>query len=156
MRTKPPVTHHKIRWPKRTHFRPARCEEVNCDHFNFGWVVAVPSMSDHADFCRSLKFEIFSNPAINIENHQYRFTETRGVDGLAIFKFAAHQPCFVSLEEKLERDSNGQIYNKGGHWKRLEREPRYFIQRIEKEPVQWIEEYAEERYQIGKEFKNYG
>ena len=148
------VNHHTIKWPKRTHFRPARCEEVSCEQFLLGWVVAVPSISDHANFCRSLKFETFSNPAINIENHKYRFTEERGVDGLAVFKFDPFQPCFVALEEKMERDSNNRIHNKGGHWKRLERDPRFFIQRREKEPVQWIEEYAEERYQVGREFRN--
>ena len=138
---RPNINHHTIKWPKNTHWRAATCQEVYCEDFFKGWTITVPTISVQADIVRDMKNNVYGNPLVNLKGLRYRYTETRSGDSLTTFKFDAFQPCLK------------QVIPGEGHRIKLERDPRYFIQRKEKEPVQWIDEYAEERYQIGRQIK---
>lgn len=78
--------------PLASHWRPASCEEVDCQAWRNGWVTRVPAGSELAEEARSLR-------------GTYHFTETRE-GGEAVFTFPPGQPCFRAGEHRvpLERD----------------------------------------------------
>lgn len=82
---------YSARWPLVTHWRPATCEDVDCEAWLNGWKTVVPDASDHAELIRSADFR-----------RRYRYTEQRAEGGLAEFTFPAGQACFQASQHKVQ------------------------------------------------------
>jgi hypothetical protein len=77
-------TTYRIISPRRTHFGPATCEDVECDAYVKGW----SSLIDEAT-------ELGQKQAHYIRTNSGRsFTESRTPAGLTEFIFRPGQPCF--------------------------------------------------------------
>lgn len=92
-----PYRTYRIVAPKSTHFRPATCEEIECDAWRNGWKTLVPSNSDQALYIRSGA----SGRRFTEVNDSYDQTI-----GMTEFIFEAGQRCFRASEHvvPLERD----------------------------------------------------
>lgn len=92
-----PYRTYQIVAPISTHFRPATCEEVDCDAYKHGWKTLVPSNSDQALYIRSGA----SGRRFTEVNDSYDRTI-----GMTEFVFPAGQQCFGASKHviPLERD----------------------------------------------------
>lgn len=72
--------------PLDTHWRPATCEEVNCDHFLNGWQVRVEGLSARQEHAA--------------RNCGRRFEELSVAEGETWLVFEAGQPCFYATEHR--------------------------------------------------------
>lgn len=71
---------YRILNPTSTHYRPATCEEVDCDHFLNGWQVRVEGLPE----------ELLHTA----RNSGRSFTEMRVSEGVTYLVFAPGQACF--------------------------------------------------------------
>jgi hypothetical protein len=79
----------QIATPKRTHMRPARCEESDCPHYLKGWVTTVDEGSPQAGYIRYMSGRQFSEQKLS--------------DGRVQFLFVPGQECFREHWKKLDR-----------------------------------------------------
>lgn len=79
---------YAINAPKRTHRRPATCEEAECAAYLHGWETIVPSDSPQADYIR--------------KDRTRRHIETADWDpGMASFTFKSGQRCFAYTQHTV-------------------------------------------------------
>lgn len=76
---------YRIAAPKATHWRPATCAEVECDHYVHGWRTIVPADSAAAEYIRHDKTR--------------RHSEERQDGGLAAFTFEPGQRGFAPAHD---------------------------------------------------------
>lgn len=79
--------------PKKTHTRPATCEEVECDAMKFGWLTKI-----------DVGTEIGVKRARYIIDHSGRHWTAKQDGGLVTFTFPPGQKCFAEHRVTLERD----------------------------------------------------
>lgn len=118
---------YQILAPRSTHFRPATCEEVQCEHFLKGWRVAVPVGGRDEGIVQHFVRE------------KHSVVRTRVEGGMTVFEFQPGNVCFKSDTHKV----------------RLERDPHYFKRRgdhrVRFDPTRatrlsgqaWVEDFAE-------------
>ena len=83
-------TRFRILNPLETHFRPATCEEVDCQAYFGGWQTTLDESTD-----------LGQKQAHYIRRESGRsFSEHRNSLGLTEFTFAAGQPCFRVAEHR--------------------------------------------------------
>lgn len=81
---------HRILNPRDTHFRPATCAEVDCDHYLHGWRSLIDESTD-----------LGQRQAHYIRTKSGRgFTERRDEAGITEFTFEAGQACFRASEHR--------------------------------------------------------
>lgn len=124
---------YAIAAPVSTHYRPASCEEVNCQHYHKGWQTRVPRESASADYIRS-----------GHTGRQYREVTSLG-DAEATFWFDPGQPCFRHTEHVVP----------------LEREPLYVVRVGDHRPAgevarfssadAWLDDFATHQDRISRE-----
>ena len=86
----PNQTAYRILNPTETHYRPATCEEVGCQHYLEGW----QSLIDEAT-------ELGQRQAAFIRGDRTRrHTEARNEAGITVFTFEAGQSCFRAGEHR--------------------------------------------------------
>lgn len=112
--------------PLRTHWRPASCEEADCEAYRNGWQTIVPAASDHAELIRSADFR-----------RRYRYTEQPGEGPLAVFTFPPGQQCFKSSEHRVPVGRPAIWTVRGGDWRGATTEPR-----VHKRAEDWVEDFA--------------
>lgn len=117
-----PYRTYQIVAPISTHFRPATCEEVDCDAYRHGWKTLVPSNSDQALYIRS-------------GASGRRFIEVNDscdeTIGMTEFIFEAGQRCFGASKHvvPLERDPIFNVRENG-------------LTRRHTRPELWTEDFA--------------
>src|SRR5260221_9511930 len=100
---------YQITAPLETHFRTARCEEVRCDAYLFGWRTVVDPDGEAAAYIRHDKSR--------------RHTETREPDGRACFTFEPGQQGFPGSpgrgghDHRVRLERPGNYVVKGGEFK---------------------------------------
>jgi hypothetical protein len=97
---------YQILAPRATHFRPATCAEVDCQHYLAGWKSVIDESTD-----------LGKSQAYFIRNQSGRhFREERNAaPGVTIFIFEAGQKCFSNHELRLDRPELYLV--KGGDWR---------------------------------------
>ncbi len=80
---------YAIRAPRKTHMRPATCQEVDCPAYANGWEIQKELLTPELLYAAT--------------NSGRRFREERVAEGRTLLKFYAGQPCFASHEVSLER-----------------------------------------------------
>lgn len=122
-----------INAPLSTHWRPATCEEVDCEAYLNGWKSVIDDSTAQGvlqrDFIRA--------------KSERRFTESRNEAGLLVFDFPAEQPCFARANHRVRLDRQERFLIQGGD----------FRQRIgrateERRPEIWVERFAENQNRI--------
>lgn len=75
-----PLQHFRISLPLATHWGPATCEDVDCEHYLKGWITIVPSVGPQADYIR--------------KSSKRKFKEEKTPEGMSKFIFSSGQKCF--------------------------------------------------------------
>lgn len=115
--------------PRKTHFRSATCQEVNCPRITLGWASIIDESTGlgqrQADYIRRASGR--------------KFTEERTPEGLTRFVFAPNQECF---DQHYTRDWNRPelYFVRDGDWRG---NPRGTRARQHSRPEHWVEEFAE-------------
>lgn len=122
-----PVTAYKtyaISFPKQTHTRPATCEEVGCEQWQYGWRTRLPLDSDLAVYLAA-------------GTHGRRFQEIPTGTAEREFIFPPGQKCFRSTQHRIKLDRPGIYIVRGGDWRGATTEPRRHTR-----PEFWVEDFA--------------
>ena len=90
--------------PKRTHTRPATCQEVECGAYAYGWMTKV-----------DVGTEIGQKRARYIIDHSGRRWTAEQNGGLVTFTFPAGQRCFAEHRVSLEREALFTV--RSGDWR---------------------------------------
>lgn len=112
----------RISSPIATHWRPATCDEVDCEPWRNGWLTVVPAGSDLEDIVRR------SGRA---------FTEERRPEGLIAFTFQAGQRCFRTTEHRVPLDRPELYVVRDGDWRG---NPRGTPARCYDKAYQWVDD----------------
>lgn len=106
--------------PLATHWRPATCEEVQCEAFVNGWITRAQT----------------DEQAAYIKRHSGRsFIET----AKNVFQFKPGQTCFAAADHKVPLEREGIYVARGGDWRGNPTGER----RVHARPADWVEEFAE-------------
>jgi hypothetical protein len=93
-------TSYRVLAPLATHWRPATCAEVSCEHFLHGWRTIVPADSPQAEYIR--------------HDRERSHTEARQPGGLAEFTFGPGQRCFASSTHRIRVERDERFFRLGG------------------------------------------
>lgn len=100
------VKTYQVALPKKTHYRPATCEEVDCQPYRYGFATTVDESTElgqrQAHYIRKVAGR--------------KYTETRG-EALTMFDFEAGQPCFSTAEHVVPLDRPGLFIVRDGDWR---------------------------------------
>lgn len=123
MRIRPGEQAFRVIRPKATHFRRAKCEEVDCNHYLNGWMSIVPrgSLQEHY-----IRYE---------SGRSFREESTSA--GMVTFIFAPGQRCFRS-DRHFVPNGRPEIY---AH-------KTYSGGRRHTRAIDWVEHMNEEMYRI--------
>lgn len=112
--------------PVSTHWRPARCDEVDCPAYQRGWTTTVDEAT-----------ELGQRQAHYIRREARRsFKESKRPDGLTSFHFPAGQTCFRPHKQRVERD---EIFlRRDGDWRGNPTRQRRRYDRAD----QWVDDFA--------------
>jgi hypothetical protein len=115
---------YQIVAPKSTHFRPATCEEVQCDAWRNGWKTILPIADMRVEYIRAQSGRSF-----------HESTEA----GMTTFTFFAGQKCFAADKHMvpLERDPIFRVRENG-------------LLQTHQRPDQWADDFADHLDKIRK------
>lgn len=115
--------------PVATHWRPATCEEVDCEAYLLGWVSTFDLSTDlgkrQFEYCKADKARAFSiqRPALN----------------LIKFVYAPGNRCFQAGDHRLPLDRPARFYVKGGDYRG---NPRGVARRVYGRAEDWVDDFA--------------
>lgn len=95
---------YRVAQPLRTHWRPATCAEVDCEHHAYGWRTLADIDTD--DGVRRARY---------IVDHAGRAYTWSQAGSVVTFTFAPGQQCFAEHHVPLERDPLFLV--RGGDWR---------------------------------------
>lgn len=134
---------YRIAAPLATHWRPATCAEVGCEHYRDGWRVRVEGLSE-ADLFAA-------------RNSGRRWRELQVAAGETWMVFEAGQPCFrawrkgqpfLAQHHKVPND-RGEIYLlQPGDWRAYGGRGRRYDR-----GDQWRDDFAEHQDRLADRFK---
>lgn len=121
----------QITSPLSTHWRPATCEEAECQSFLNGWKSAIDEST-----------ELGQKQAWYIRKQSGRkHTESREEQpGLTVFTFEAGQSCFSAGQHKVPVGRPEFYLVKGGDWRG---NPTGMSTRKHSKPEHWVEDMQE-------------
>lgn len=97
---------YQILAPVQTHYRPASCQEVDCEHWRNGWVTRIDVSTDLG--ARQANY-------IRLQSGRH-FTVTQAADASKVtFRFPGGQRCFTAHRVPLERPAH--FLRLGGDWR---------------------------------------
>lgn len=99
----------RIAAPAETHRRPADCREVDCIHYQHGWVTEVATDSPQARYIREEM-----NRGEDASRRR-TFTEERPYEGMSRFVFPPGQRCFRQHTAPTGREGLYLMQPSGGH-----------------------------------------
>lgn len=119
-----------ISMPLRSHWRPATCEEVDCEPYRHGWVTTLDlSTADgqmHAATIKGLR--------------GYRYSVQQASPSLVKYVFPAGQTCFHAGTHRLPLERPPTLYVAEGDWRG---NPRRIPVRVHSRADLWVEDYSE-------------
>lgn len=117
--------------PLSSHWRQARCDEVDCPQYRNGWVTILaetdPAQAGQAAYVRQ---EVSKG---------WKYTETRIEGGLTEFRFPPGQQCFKASMHRLPTGRPAIWLVRDGDWRG---NPRGTPGRIHTRPEDWIEDFS--------------
>lgn len=120
-------TTYQLLRPKATHYRPATCEEVQCEANTRGWRTQIdtntPMGARQANYIRLQSGRSFTTREVPLS-------------GLVVFTFPAGQQCFAQHRVPLEREPLYVVRN-GDHRGNPRQERRVHIR-----PADWVDDFA--------------
>lgn len=123
----------EISAPLSTHYRPASCEEVECEHFTKGW---------------QLRKEILSAELLYTVAHSGRsYTEMNMREGETWLVFAAGQKCFAASKHRVRLERPEVYIARDGDWRG---NPRGTVPVIHSGPDAWVDQFATHQEKINK------
>lgn len=129
---------YEIRAPKSTHFRPASCEEVECQAHARGWRTLV-----------DVNTELGARQAFYIRKTAGRaYSEEAQPGGRVVFTFLAGQKCF--REHVVPTDRPPLFIVREGDWRG---NPRQIEPRIHTRPEDWVDEFANHQSALAEQVK---
>jgi hypothetical protein len=115
----------EVSQPLQTHFRPATCQEVDCDAYARGWQTTVDTATPlgvkQANYIRL------------VSGRHFTFTET---GTLVAFVFAPGQKCFAQHRVSLEREQF--FIARGGDHRGNPRQEG----RVHANPADWVDDFS--------------
>jgi hypothetical protein len=118
---------YQIAAPRATHWRPATCAEVECDHYVHGWQTIVPADSAAAEYIR--------------HDRSRRHIEERRDGGLAVFTFEPGQRGFAPAHDhQVPTGRPERFLVTGGDWRG---NPAGIPPRVHTRPDDWVEDFQE-------------
>jgi hypothetical protein len=129
--------------PEETHFRPASCEEVECEMRAAGWVTLVDETSDLGEQ-QAAYIRGYYNDFGEYQAAGRVFTESRGPAG-TLFEFPPGEECFRAHQIRLDREEFFIV--RGGDWRG---NPRRELRQHDT-PENWVEDFAEHQDRIDKQ-----
>jgi hypothetical protein len=123
--------------PLGSHFRPATCEEVGCQHFLNGWRTRIEGLP--ADMLHAAR------------TAGRKFTEQRVAEGETWLVFEAGQRCFRASEHRTRISDRPPLYvvKDGDH----RGNPRGTKPRVHMSPDNWLDDFATHQQAIADEIK---
>lgn len=129
---------YEIAAPRKTHWRPATCEEVDCQAMANGWRTAVDESTDlgqkQAHYIRKVS--------------RRSFTEGRSELGLTEFLFGPGQQCFGTHQVQLGRPEFFLV--RGGDYRG---NPLGTATRRHTRPDDWVDDFATHQQHIADEIQ---
>lgn len=123
---------YSIDAPRKTHWRTATCEEVECKDFLRGWKTVLSiTQVDMIEIAR---------------RSGYSFTEERD-EATVTFIFEAGQKCFKRQSHKLPLGKDGIYRVRPGDWRISRSSVRNQI-RTHARPIDWVEDMQENQAAI--------
>jgi len=98
------VEHWALKAPIGSHFRPATCEEVNCDDYTHGWDTLIPPTLPGQQLVAMIR-EVYQ-PG--------QYTVTQDELGGTVYRFAAGTPCLRRVRHRI-RSERDYLYLAGNH-----------------------------------------
>jgi hypothetical protein len=118
---------YQIAAPHQTHYRPATCEEVDCERYLNGWRVDVQALSEQQRHA--------------IITSCYQFTQVDEVDDagvqLIFWEFAAGQRCFQASNHQLPSGRPALFLVRQGDYRASKVIHQY------RDPESWRDDFAE-------------
>lgn len=121
---------YQIVAPLRTHFRPASCEEAQCQGWANGWKTTVLPDSPQANYIRSRSGR--------------RFIEQRNQDGTVSFVFSPGQMCFRASEHRVPLEREPFYVVRGGDFRGNPRG----IPNVRHKAGDWVDDFANHQQSI--------
>jgi len=94
---------YSVASPVETHWRPATCAEVGCEHYQYGWATAV--MPDSQD-----------EHTLRTSGRHWTGWEATP-DGFRRYMFPPGQPCFRASAHRVLLDRQELFIVAGGDWR---------------------------------------
>lgn len=116
--------------PLRSHWRPATCEEVDCDDYRYGWVSTFDGATElgqrQIHYCEHDRSRTFSiqRPSLT----------------LVKFVYPPGQRCFRAGDHRVPLERPARFYVSGGDWRG---NPRGTPVRVHRTVEDWCEDFAE-------------
>lgn len=107
-----------------SHYLPASCEDVDCEHWTNGWRTAVPAGGKDESIIRGTGLP---------------FTHTVE-GGFSVFTFSPGTPCFRSRTHRVRTEHPGIFVRREGDWRG---NPRGVPAKVHQRPDDWVEDLAE-------------
>lgn len=117
--------------PLATHWRPATCEEVGCDHYLHGWQVRVEGLTAEQEHAA--------------RNCGRRFEELHIAEGETWLRYEAGQPCFHAGEHRAPLARPPLYVVRDGDRRG---NPRQTKARLHQRADLWVEDFAEHQDQL--------
>jgi hypothetical protein len=87
-------TTYQVSAPVATHYRPATCEEVDCDAYRYGWVTVLDESTADGQILAGMLRRACRPVDAPAVNGTRRYVESRNELGETLFEFPAGQRCF--------------------------------------------------------------
>lgn len=124
--------------PLPTHWRPATCEEVDCEAYRYGWVSTFDLSTDlgqkQYDYCRQDKTRSCSMQRASLT--------------LVKFVYPPGNRCFRAGDHRLPMERPAVFTVRGGDWRGVTTSAR-----VHKRAEDWIEDFAEHQDRLATQLE---
>lgn len=127
---------YEVRSPLVSHFRPASCAEVGCQHYLNGWQVRVEALTE--DLLHAAR------------NSGRRYVEQHIAEGETWLMFEAGQPCFKARQHRAPVGRPPLYLVRDGDQRG---NPRRTKARLHQRPENWVEDFAEHQQKLADEIE---
>lgn len=124
--------------PLRTHWRPAKCDEVDCAAYRNGWTSTV-----------DLATELGQRQADFMQHDRSRSCRQEKVGGtLLAFVYGPGNTCFEADSHRVPLGRPALFTLTGTHWMARQRPARIY-----RGPQDWVDDFAEHQDRIATEIR---
>jgi hypothetical protein len=113
--------------PIKTHWRPATCEEVDCQAYRSGWVTTVDLSTDLG----KKQYELITH------DRERRYSMQRVSVTLVKFTYGPGFPCFARSEHRVPLERPARFIVAHGDWRGYLERPR-----VHQRAEDWVEDFS--------------